>query len=325
MSSLAELPNLVGFFSYSRNDDEGDDGAITALANRIYRELRAQLGRNDQNFKLWRDKDALSAGEHWNEKLKEAVSESVFFIQMVSPSTLNSPFCRFEFESFVERERELGRNDLVFPILYISVPQLEEVREQTDGVISIAKERQYVDWRRIRHRNKDATEVKETVEEFCKDIVRALRRQWLSPEERKQIEAERRAQVEYRLQMEAKKQAEEEARQREADRKAEQDRARKEAERIEQKRRREKEETERQERKERELAAKRNAEEGSKRDDNLTATPIKVVETGSEADEKGLSGPSWLQIIGMFIVIVIFVGIVGGILLWTGMSLMPPR
>jgi hypothetical protein len=39
MSSLAELPNLIGFFSYSRNDDEGDDGAVAALANRIYREL----------------------------------------------------------------------------------------------------------------------------------------------------------------------------------------------------------------------------------------------------------------------------------------------
>jgi hypothetical protein len=71
------------------------------------------LGRTDKNFKLWRDKDALAAGEQWKEKLKAAVSESVFFIQMVSPSTLNSPYCRFEFESFLQREKELGRDDLV--------------------------------------------------------------------------------------------------------------------------------------------------------------------------------------------------------------------
>jgi hypothetical protein len=243
MGSLADLPTLIGFFSYSRNDDEGDDGAITALANRIYRELRAQLGRNDQDFKLWRDKDALATGERWKEKLKEAVSESVFFIQMVSPSTLNSPFCRFEFDSFVERERELGRNDLVFPILYISVPQLEE-REETDGVISIAKERQYVDWRRIRHRNKDATEVKEAVEEFCKDVVRALRRQWLSPEQRRTIEEQRRAEEQHRLQeAEAKRRVEEEERRRiEEQRRAEEQRrlqeaARKETEQAELKRR----------------------------------------------------------------------------------------
>src|SRR3984893_13062932 len=152
MSSLAQLPKLIGFFSYSRTDDEGDDGAVLALANRIYRELRSQLGRNDQNFKLWRDKDALAAGEQWKEKLKEAVSESVFFIQMVTPSAVNSGFCRFEFESFIERERELGRNDLVFPILYISVPDLE-ITTMADPVISIVKDRQHVDWRPIRHRD----------------------------------------------------------------------------------------------------------------------------------------------------------------------------
>ena len=95
-----------------------------ALANRIYRELGTQLGRG-KTFKLWRDKDALAVGEHWKEKLKEAVSEFVFFILMISPNALKSPFCQFEFDSFLERERELGRDDLVFPILYISVPELE--------------------------------------------------------------------------------------------------------------------------------------------------------------------------------------------------------
>src|ERR1700738_3499967 len=125
MSSLAQLPKLIGFFSYSRNDDEGDDGAVLALANRIYRELRSQLGRTDADFKLWRDKDALAAGEQWREKLKEAVSESVFFIQMVTPSAVKSGFLRFEFERFIEREKELGRTDLVFPILYVSVPELD--------------------------------------------------------------------------------------------------------------------------------------------------------------------------------------------------------
>ncbi len=81
MSSLAELPNLIGFFSYSRTDDDKGGGAVAALANLIYGELLLQLGRTDKNFKLWRDKDALAAGEHWKEKLKEAVSEFVFLFR----------------------------------------------------------------------------------------------------------------------------------------------------------------------------------------------------------------------------------------------------
>jgi len=212
----------------------GDDGAITALANRVYRELRAQLGRNAENFKLWRDKDALAAGVNWKDKLNEAVSESVFFIAMVSPSALNSPFCRYEFERFLERERELGRDDLVFPVLYISVPELEQKnRTETDAFITIVKDREYVDWRGIRHRTKDAQEVKETVEQFCNHVVRALRKKWLSPEEREQIETERRLQEEHRLQeAERKRRAEEEDRQRaaEAKRRAAEERIRRDTE-----------------------------------------------------------------------------------------------
>ena len=54
MSSLADLPELVGFFSYSRRDDEHSGGALSRLRARIYDELRLQLGRD---VRLWRDPD----------------------------------------------------------------------------------------------------------------------------------------------------------------------------------------------------------------------------------------------------------------------------
>ncbi len=188
MMSLADLPNLIGFFSYSREDDQGDDGAITALADRIYRELRAQLGRTSQNFKLWRDKDALAAGEHWKLKLKQAVAKSAFFMQMVSPTAVKSPYCRFELDSFMEREQELGRDDLVFPILYISVPELDDKRKDDDEVLSIISEREYVDWRKIRHAPVNSPEVRQTVEQFCNAIAKKLREPWISPEDRRHTE-----------------------------------------------------------------------------------------------------------------------------------------
>jgi hypothetical protein len=37
MSSLAELPELVGFFSYSREDDEAFKGTLSALRDGIQR------------------------------------------------------------------------------------------------------------------------------------------------------------------------------------------------------------------------------------------------------------------------------------------------
>jgi hypothetical protein len=258
MPLLTQLPNLVGFFSYSRTDDKTDDGAVSALANRIYVELLSQLGRKPENFKLWRDVDALRTGDQWKEKLQDAVSESVFFIMMVSPSALNSGFCRFEFESFVERERQLGRNDLVFPVLYVPVPELEGNQNTSDPVISIVAARQYADWRGIRHLDVKSPEVRQTVGQFCAVIARKLRTPWLSPEE---IEAQRQAEDQRRREEAELKRQKEEERQ-EAQRQAEAERLRKQAERVEQKRR-EKEERERQ--KQQALEARRKADEDKKK------------------------------------------------------------
>jgi hypothetical protein len=58
MSTLAEIPELVGFFSYSREDDEAFRGALSALRDGIYRELSAQLGRTKRTFRLFQDQVA---------------------------------------------------------------------------------------------------------------------------------------------------------------------------------------------------------------------------------------------------------------------------
>ena len=233
MPSLADFPDLVGFFSYSRDDDTGDDGAVLGLANRIYWELRGQLGRD---FALWRDKNALGVGELWRENLEAAVSKSAFFIPMVTPSAVHSEFCRFEFETFQKRERALGRNDLVFPILYITVPELEAKNTGSNPVLSVVAERQYDDWRRIRHLKVDSTEVKKTVELFCGVVAEKLRKRWISLEERKNQEeaaARQRTEDERRRQEAEANRREEEARRTvedEARAKAEEERRAREAE-----------------------------------------------------------------------------------------------
>jgi hypothetical protein len=54
------------------------------------------------------------------------------------PTVVASPYCRFELESFLEREAALGRSDLVFPILYIDVPGLgDSAQRQNDPVLSL--------------------------------------------------------------------------------------------------------------------------------------------------------------------------------------------
>jgi formylglycine-generating enzyme required for sulfatase activity len=272
MSSLTDLPELIGFFSYSREDDEDSYGALSALRERIQRELRGQLGRSMRTFRLWQDKEAIAAGKQWEVEIKDAVAESAFFIPIVTPTVVRSHFCRFELESFLAREAALDRNDLVFPILYIKVPELDDrARLQSDSVLSIIAKRQYLDWREFRLRDVNSTDVKEAIERFCANICDTLRRSWLSPEERKAMEetaaaqrdeaerkreedeAKRRAEEERRLaaDAQARQRADEERRRRDAE--AEQRRAKAAQQRTEERLLRE------------EAAAKRRAEQEERR------------------------------------------------------------
>jgi hypothetical protein len=189
LSSLAQLPEVFGFFSYSRDDDRGSEGRLSNLRKAIQSELSAQLGRTERNFRLFQDREAIAHGKLWETEIAKAIDQAVFFIPIVTPRAVGSPHCKFEFESFLARERALDRNDLVFPILYLPVPELEdEARLRDDPVLSIIRKRQYVDWRTFRHLPTSMPEVSQSIDRFCSDIAKALRAPWLTPEER---EAER--------------------------------------------------------------------------------------------------------------------------------------
>ena len=206
MSSLAELPELAGFFSYSREDDEAFKGKLSALRDGVQRELSAQLGRSKRTFRLWQDQVAIAPGKSWELEIKAAIDGSFFFIPIVTPRSVSSKYCKFEFDAFLAREKAIGRSDLVFPILYISVAALEnEAKWRDDSVLSTIGRRQYVDWRPLRHLDVHTTAVQEQIERLCQKIAEALNEPWMPPEERRRMEEAK-----------ARQQAEEEARRQEA-------------------------------------------------------------------------------------------------------------
>jgi chemotaxis protein histidine kinase CheA len=186
MSSLADLPNLAGFFSYSRRDDEDSDRSLSDLRKQIYRELGLLLGRD---LKLFQDTLAIPEGTEWEDEINKAISASVFFIPIVTPRAVTSKHCRLEFQAFLDREQALGRKNLVFPLLYIRVPALEKEEEwRQDPLLGIIGRRQYFDWQRFRHRNITEGETAARIEQFCQNIVESLRESWVSPAESRAAE-----------------------------------------------------------------------------------------------------------------------------------------
>src|SRR5262249_27006480 len=152
--------------------------------------------------------------------IKKGIAESVFFIPIITPTAVRSSYCKFEFQSFLAREKELDRNNLIFPILYVQVPALTGDRWRQDPLLAIIGSRQYEDWQNLRHLDAYSNEaVALRVEKFCANICRALEQEWLSPEERRETEARRAAEAERRRQQEAeiKQRADEEERRRKAE------------------------------------------------------------------------------------------------------------
>ena len=226
MPSLAELPEITGFFSYSRDDDDGFGRPLSSLREAINKELRAQLGRTKQDFRLWQDQNAIAPGEMWESEIAAAINGASFFIPIVTPRSVNSRHCKFELDTFLAPERALGRNNLVFPILYIAVPALaDESKWRNDPVLLTIGARQYVDWRDFRQWTTDAPAYRKAIIDFCASIAAALREPWLTPEERRRQELDFRQRKEAEARNEAKYAEKRRAEQEEAARRAgEQDR-----------------------------------------------------------------------------------------------------
>ena len=192
MDSLEQFPEILGFFSYSRHDNEASRGSLSNLHDAIQRDLSGKLGRTERNFRVWRDQEAIAPGKVWEAEINQAIGRSVFFIPIVTPLAVRSPQCQSELSSFVERESKLGRDDLIFPIHYITVPELlDEAQWRNHPFLSIVRKRQYVDLREFQYEDVvTSTAYRKKIGGFCEKIAETLRQRRILSENLRQPEAE---------------------------------------------------------------------------------------------------------------------------------------
>ncbi|AEH08341.1 MULTISPECIES: right-handed parallel beta-helix repeat-containing protein [Protofrankia] len=139
----------AAFLSYAHDDDEHDSGLITAFRRRLEGELRAQTGRRE--LQIFQDRDDITWGQAWEERINRSLDAVTFFIPIVTPAFVASPQCRREMARFLDRERRLRRTDLILPVYWISVPELETPgRAAGDTLLAALAARQYTDWRERR-------------------------------------------------------------------------------------------------------------------------------------------------------------------------------
>lgn len=136
------------FMSYARFNDQHDDGQLSLFRERLAAEVRAQTG---QEFEIFQDHNDIAPGQNWQQRIDETLNAATLLLVMITPSLFKSTACRAELQRFVEREKELGRGDLILPVYYISTLEMDEpVLRESDEMARVLAVRQFADWRELR-------------------------------------------------------------------------------------------------------------------------------------------------------------------------------
>lgn len=164
----------VAFMSYVRFDDKHENGRLTEFRERLSAEVKMQTG---EDFPIFQDREDIKWGQNWKERLEETIDDVTFLIPILTPTFFKSPHCREELERFIEREKELGRNDLILPVYYVSCKPLDDEEKRAgDELAVLLASRQFMDWRDLRFEPLTSSEIGKRMVKLALQICDALER-----------------------------------------------------------------------------------------------------------------------------------------------------
>lgn len=159
--------------SYVRSDDDHDGGRITNFRERLEGEVRMQTGKI---FPIFQDRNDIAWGQQWKSVISNALSSVRFLIPILTPSFFESDACRFEFETFLQRENLLGVPRLILPVYYVPCDQLEEdYPKNKDSLADLLRDRNWTDWREFRFLQLTTPEVATTLARLAQTIKGSIR------------------------------------------------------------------------------------------------------------------------------------------------------
>ena len=130
------------------------------------------------NFTIFLDRHDIAWGQQWAQRLDDTLGAVTLLIPMITPSFFKSEACRGELVRFVEREKQLGRGDLILPVYYVKTPLLDNPhKRRTDELAELIHSRNHIDWRHLRHHPLSSQPSKELLAYMAEQIVAAMERE----------------------------------------------------------------------------------------------------------------------------------------------------
>lgn len=166
---IPAMPNYLAFFSYAHNNDEADGGRVVQLGRDIATEYGAISG--EEVLQIFIDKDSLHLGDDWLDEIDEGLQNVKFFIPILTPWFFKSIQCRRELQRFIDKVQKLGMDPMIFPILYIDVPELHEI-DPRDPLMTRLKRIQWEPWGERRHTERTSQVYRTGVTKIAEELLR---------------------------------------------------------------------------------------------------------------------------------------------------------
>lgn len=163
---MTKTPHV--FMSYAQFDDDFEGGALRRFRDELSRTLRFVSGNEMSIFQEGAD---VKLGEQVQERISQSLNEAMVLVPVLTPSFFTDPTCRNILTRFLERERQLGRDDLVLTVYYQRVPDLEYAQESTDPLLRALAQRHPLDWQPLRGKDFNDPQVRQALERLAERIV----------------------------------------------------------------------------------------------------------------------------------------------------------
>lgn len=163
------MPSVGGFWSYAHDDDENDGGRILRLAERLQQEYKLLTG---EELELFIDRTDLLWGDDWQIRIAEALERVTFFIPIITPTYFRRPECRKELLRFAREARKRDAEELILPIYYITVPELEDEQIPSDEAMAIVKPKHREELRILRLEDEQSSDHRNLVNTLAERIIR---------------------------------------------------------------------------------------------------------------------------------------------------------
>ena len=164
----------IGFWSYGRLDDENSDGRLSALRKLVGAEINLRCGRRAS---LWQDIAAIPHGANWQAEIDKAIAQTTFYIPVITPRYLQSKHCHKEYLAFRDHMLAMGRDDLIFPIHYVSIDRLDPAKTEFAEDMDLLLASQWSDFRPLMYDEMNASAVRRWAGGLAESVVAALRRE----------------------------------------------------------------------------------------------------------------------------------------------------